>query len=74
MVWNPTATGNILLSLLGMHIEARARPLVTWYKAVWYKHSVPTRSIILCLGILGRLSAMDRLQIWGMLLDDQCLV
>lgn len=46
---------------------------VFWHKHVWFQQSVPRRSVIQWLAILGRLSTKDRLQSWGVIVDGSCV-
>lgn len=55
--------------------QLRSRsPLVPWFKAVWFKESVPRYSFITWLAMLGRLPTKDRLRSWGLNVPAQCVL
>lgn len=45
-----------------------------WYRAVWFKESVPRFCFIHWLAALGRLTTRDRLRQWGMNVPAACVL
>ncbi|XP_058215475.1 uncharacterized protein LOC131326638 [Rhododendron vialii] len=73
IIWNLNANGKFSVQS-AWNAFRRPKPLVPWAKVVWYKHAVPRWAIVQWLAILCRLSTKDRLQQWGVLAENQCVL
>lgn len=49
-------------------------PTVSWYKAVWFKESVPRSAFITWLVVQKRLPTRDRLRNWGLNVPASCVL
>ncbi|KAI8568988.1 hypothetical protein RHMOL_Rhmol02G0244100 [Rhododendron molle] len=54
VVWNLNPNGKFSVSS-AWHAFRNPKPLVAWYKVVWFKHAIRRWSIIQWLAVLGRL-------------------
>lgn len=49
-------------------------PQVLWWKLVWFKRHVPWWAITQWIAVWGSLSTKDRLQSWGFVIDNRCVL
>ncbi|XP_058200946.1 uncharacterized protein LOC131315769 [Rhododendron vialii] len=73
IIWNLNANGRFSVQS-AWNAFRRPKPPVPWAKVVWYKHAVPRWAIVQWLAILCRLSTKDKLQQWGVLVENQCVL
>lgn len=69
--WSLNANGRFTISSLWKQLRTKY-PEVTWSKLVWFPANIPKCSVISWLGILNRLSAEDRLVLFGIKFTSCC--
>jgi len=63
---------NFLPGLLWRLFDLLDLQLASWYKEVWFKHSVPRWAVILWMECQKRPSTRGRLAKWGTVIDTSC--